>query len=279
MKLIATLTTLPSRIAFIEPVLESMLSQSRPPDEIHLQIPNHCLKEDRGYQLPAFLKNYPQVKVMKCDKDFGPATKWLPALNYLAGEKALLLVMDDDCYYPPSMVEKLLRHYEHDVNRVYCSTGGVLKGTDIQEFQVDRFKHHGALTIITDNKKSLSVDTVQGFSLILFDVNLVAEKASMLSTYDISGLADDILLSGLFEQSKISRIQIAPYQVPVPLEQAEINPIHGEGKLTKMTLETFIWVQQHLKVWTDYTFVVAAGKIRKSLLLRVLHRVRHLVGI
>ena len=275
MKIIATLTTLPSRIAFIEPVLKSILDQSRPPDEVHLQLPKHGLKEDRGYQLPDFLARYPQVRVMECEKDHGPATKWLPPLNYLQGQPVLLLVMDDDCFYPPTMVEKLFSHYQEDEKRVYCSTGGRLKGRHIQAFQVDRFQHHGALTIITDNKKVLSVDTVQGFSLILFDVNLIAAKGSLLTEHDLSGLADDILLSGLFEQSGIDRMQIAPYQVPVPLEQAEINPIHGGGQLTMMSMTTFMWVRQHLEVWKDHTFSVGNG--RQPIWRRALYKVRRLM--
>lgn len=279
MKLIATLTTLPSRIAFIEPVLTSILNQSHPPEEIHLQLPKHCEKEAKGYQLPDFIANYPQIKVFEHDTDYGPATNWLPALDFLQRQDVLLLIMDDDCFYPPVMVEQLMRHYRENTGRVYCSTGGLLKGNDIREFQVDRFRHSGALTIITDNKRPISVDTVQGFSLILFDINLIKESTLLLTSHDLSGFADDILLSGLFERSLIERVQIAPYQVPVPLGQAEINPIHGDGKLTKMTMKTFVWVQQHLKVWADYSFFVESTKTRKPIWMRVLIKLRRTLRV
>lgn len=265
MKLIATLTTLPSRIAYLEPVLTSILNQSLPPDEIHLQLPKHCLKEKRGYELPDFLADYKQVKVYEHDQDYGPATKWLPALTQLQGQERLLLIMDDDCHYPSEMVANLHKYYQRDANKAYCSTGGVLQGKKIRQFIVNEELHNHALTILRNNREAKEVDTVQGFSLILFNPDLIPQTLiDFLKQAQLARLADDIVLSAVFEKSGINRIQIAPYQIPQPLDQAEINPIHGEGRLTEMSMQAFYWAQRELSVWKTYEFVTE----RKASFLR-----------
>ncbi len=256
MKLIATLTTLPSRIDFVEPVLISILNQSYPPDEVHLQIPTYCQKEEVNYKLPNFLSNYEQVIVVEQDKDYGPATKWLPALDYLRGDDVLLLIMDDDCHYTTEMVSKLYQHYQQDQTSIYCSTGGVLKGNEIRQYKVAEQAQKNALTVIKNNRHTISVDTVQGFSLVLFHISLIPESlVDELKQAEITHLADDIILSGLFEKAGIRRVQISPYQVPQPLDHAEINPIHGDGRLTSMTMKAFNWVQRELSIWENHRFI------------------------
>ena len=251
--IIATLTTLPSRIGFLEPVIDSMLAQSMPPDEIRLQLPRHSAKEDTAYQLPAFLESYPKVKVYWHEQDYGPATKWLPALLQLKGQDCTLVVMDDDCFYPKDMLSNLLDSQEADTLKAYCSTGGLMNGTKVNHLRVGPRPVKNTLTIITDNIDYQRVDTVQGFSLVVFDSKLVMGHAlDLLAKSNLLGLADDILLSALFEANGIGRIQIAPYQIPQPLEQAEINPIHGDGRLANMSLKTLRWVQHHLNVWPQY---------------------------
>lgn len=282
MKVIASLTTLPSRIEFIEPVLMSMLNQSYPPDEIHIQIPRYCVKEDRTYVLPDFLSGHEKVKVFEHPVDYGPATKWLPALKSLWGQGVLLLVMDDDCQYSKDMVRQLIEGYTNDPKQVYCSTGGILQGNPIGQFLVAEKPAENALTIQKDNKKPVFVDTVQGFSLVLFEVDLIEKSLiEWMNRDDLTDLADDILLSSMFEKQGIRRVQIAPYQVPKPLDHAEINPIHGEGRLTEMSMRTFLWVQKQLLVWREYVFVTAPdggtefkmrGKSPRSVIKRFYHR-------
>ncbi len=263
--IVATLTTLPSRIAYLEPVITSILNQTTPPDQIHLQLPKYSLKEDEAYVLPEFLNRNNKVKIHWLDKDYGPATKWLPALKQLQDDDVTLVIMDDDCFYTREMLQHLIAAYQEDPSRVYCSTGGVFQGRKINQFQVAEKPRKNALTILTNNEQEQAVQTVQGFSLIVFNPRLIlGDLVDQLDGLNLSYLADDILLSALFERSKIARIQIAPYQVPKPLEQAEINPIHGNGNLSKMSLKTLNWVQSELKVWEEYTFSTTPKVTRKK---------------
>ena len=73
LRIIATLTTAPDRIHLLEPVLRSLTSgQSRPPDEIHLNIPHRFARTGAEYVIPDFIRDYP-VQVFRCE-DEGPGT-------------------------------------------------------------------------------------------------------------------------------------------------------------------------------------------------------------
>lgn len=104
---IVTLTTLPSRVGLLRPVLASLLDQTVPPARVVLALPEHSLREDTGYRLPAFL-DHPAVEVLRSERDWGPATKLIPAWQR-ADPEQLLLALDDDNIYPRDLLENLLR--------------------------------------------------------------------------------------------------------------------------------------------------------------------------
>jgi len=105
---VATLTTAPDRIHLIEPVLQSLTSgQSRPPDEIHLNIPHRFARTGAEYIIPDFIKNYP-VKVFRCE-DEGPGTKLIPTIRRTAANANVwLFVVDDDIRHLPEALKTLL---------------------------------------------------------------------------------------------------------------------------------------------------------------------------
>ncbi len=96
MKIIASLTIIPSRIRYIEPVLQSIIEQSLPPHEIHLQLPEICQKEKEKYTIPSFLNAYPNILVKRHPQDFGSASKWLFPLQYLSENSNLVLIIIDE---------------------------------------------------------------------------------------------------------------------------------------------------------------------------------------
>ncbi|MEP2533046.1 hypothetical protein [Shimia sp.] len=96
--IVVSLTTIPSRIALIDTVLKGYLDQSRPPKKILLNVPDFSLREEVAYDVPAHLEQLDAVEIVR-GKDWGPATKLIPAL--LASEPDQLIVVgDDDRIYP-----------------------------------------------------------------------------------------------------------------------------------------------------------------------------------
>ncbi|MBM4111692.1 MAG: glycosyltransferase family 2 protein [Phycisphaerae bacterium] len=104
-----TLTTSPKRLPLLEPVLRSLVNQSVPPDEIHLNIPHAFRRTGERYDLPAWLANWsPVVRVHRLD-DIGPATKNVPTIERFAKDDDVIIVtVDDDVRYLPRSIEVLV---------------------------------------------------------------------------------------------------------------------------------------------------------------------------
>jgi hypothetical protein len=103
--LVITLTTLPSRIARIEPTIKSLLRQSIRPAAIRLNVPYVSRRENVSYVIPPWLERLRSVTIVRGD-DYGPATKLIPTLLDSAPD-ARLLVVDDDRVYHPYLVEQM----------------------------------------------------------------------------------------------------------------------------------------------------------------------------
>ena len=116
---VATLTTAPDRIHLIEPVLQSLTSgQSRPPNEIHLNIPHRFARTGAEYIIPDFIKNYP-VKVFRCE-DEGPGTKLIPTIRRRAiNVNVWFFVVDDDIRHLPEAVQTLLGFAQKNSQAAY----------------------------------------------------------------------------------------------------------------------------------------------------------------
>lgn len=94
---IATLSSIPSRFNLLQPTLKSLLRQSLKFSEVRLYIPtNYRRFPDWDGQLPEVPEG---VTIHRCDRDFGPATKILPAARDLKGQNVDILFCDDDKIY------------------------------------------------------------------------------------------------------------------------------------------------------------------------------------
>src|SRR5215471_19394880 len=110
-RVIASLSTVPDRINNLRPTIQSLLSQTRPPDEIVVAIPEFSIREQRPYVVPTYLSELPRVRVSRCREDWGPSTKFIGAIqDELAAGRAdtLIMVVDDDRLYPRDALETYL---------------------------------------------------------------------------------------------------------------------------------------------------------------------------
>jgi hypothetical protein len=100
---IVSLTTIPPRFASLEPTLRSLLRQSA--DEVRVYVPAAYRRfPDWDGTLPRVPNG---VKVWRCEKDYGPATKILPACSDLRGTDAQILFCDDDGEFAPGWAARL----------------------------------------------------------------------------------------------------------------------------------------------------------------------------
>ena len=113
-----SISTIPQRLKNINKSVESLLSQTRKPDKIFINIP---LKYRRfpeiieNKQIPKFSNG--SVEITRCD-DCGPGTKLLGSLNKLE-KNSLLILADDDHVYKDYMIEKFYYFYEKAPNNAY----------------------------------------------------------------------------------------------------------------------------------------------------------------
>lgn len=131
--LVASLTTSPTRIGELKPTLDSLRPsrQLRSFDAVLLTLPRIFARTGQGYPEPlppAALA--PHVTVLRCEDDWGPATKLVPAVRHLsvvridaivaalglpagshqqALERTHIVLVDDDTIYPAGMALSLAR--------------------------------------------------------------------------------------------------------------------------------------------------------------------------
>jgi hypothetical protein len=131
-RVIASLSTVPDRINNLRPTIQSLLKQTRPPDEIVLAIPEFSIREQQPYVVPKYISRLPRVRVLRCREDWGPATKFIGAIQdeLAAGrENTLIMVVDDDRVYPRDALETYLHYNEQLPNAALCFRGAAMPST------------------------------------------------------------------------------------------------------------------------------------------------------
>jgi hypothetical protein len=118
--LVVCLTTIPSRLDQLRLPLASLLRQSLRPAEIRLHLPEYSRREDRPYEVPAWLTDSGCFTVVRCE-DHGPATKLIPALDLAPTQPALIL--DDDRLYGPRLVEDMDAAWRTQREAILCGSG------------------------------------------------------------------------------------------------------------------------------------------------------------
>src|SRR5881392_596871 len=131
-RVIVSLSTVPDRINNLSPTIRSLLNQTRPPDEIVLAIPEFSIREQRPYLVPKYISRLPRVRVLHCAEDWGPATKFIGAIQdeLAAGrQNTLIMVADDDRLYPRDAIETYLYYSEQLPNAALCFRGAAMPST------------------------------------------------------------------------------------------------------------------------------------------------------
>jgi hypothetical protein len=125
-RVIAAFSTLPDRIWNLQPTIECLLHQTRVPDEIIVALPRFSRRQQRRYVVPEYLAEMPRVRLLECDTDWGPATKFIPVIQseLEAGhDDSLIMIVDDDRIYPNDALETYLCYHRELPDAALCFRG------------------------------------------------------------------------------------------------------------------------------------------------------------
>src|SRR5207248_4259904 len=76
--------------------------------------------------IPDYLERLPKVRVLRCDTDWGPATKFIAVIqNELAEgrDDTLIMIVDDDRIYPGDALETYLYYHRKLPDAALCFRG------------------------------------------------------------------------------------------------------------------------------------------------------------
>ena len=131
-RVIATLTSIPSRMEYLHHCLQSLIQQTMPADEIVLSLPHKSVREDAEYEISSDVQKLidkGNVELLRC-KDYGPATKLLGVLNREKGQhretEPVILYFDDDTLYHLNAIENLLSNDILETGGAVCRKGNII---------------------------------------------------------------------------------------------------------------------------------------------------------
>ncbi len=125
---ILSLTSTPPRFQYLPKFFANLGKQQVKPDQVELNIPLHY-KRFPG-ELPALPGLPDYVKVVRVDRDFGPATKILPTAERWRGKNVDIMFGDDDQFYDKGWFGRLVEISKQRPADAICEQGGFLPDND-----------------------------------------------------------------------------------------------------------------------------------------------------
>jgi hypothetical protein len=194
MRVVATLSTIPSRIDRIRPTIESLLRQTYPVERVEVNVPYWCVRTAEPYKVPDWLTAMDGVDVHRTE-DYGAITKIAPTLIRHAHEPVYVWSVDDDFVYHPKHLKTMMDNA--DGKSVLCLHGGV-------------WTPHGYGGGMLKGKRN--VDIVEGFAGIVYPPNCIREDflsyVEQTSADWDNRKSDDIILSNYFATHDIPMVKV-----------------------------------------------------------------------
>ena len=198
MRIVASLTTIPSRIQKIEPIINSLQNQSAVKfDNIYLNIPISF--KGQKYVIPSFLDKYNTLKILRCERDYGPITKLVPVLDVEKDADTIIITFDDDSMPSPNVLKIFISKAKRYPNCALSFSG----------WCIGKFPFY--LELLGDNTEDTRVDWIQGTHGILYHRRFINKEEFLTYPYpDDKNFFknDDHWISYYLEKNNIKRVSI-----------------------------------------------------------------------
>jgi len=189
MKVIISLTSIPSRFDKLGPILEGLTQQTC--HEVWLNIPRKYTRfPEWDGAIPEALHNISDKVVINRDcEDFGPGTKFIgPALKLLPDD--LIIYVDDDTAYDARVAINLLKWHKTDERSAWG-----LSGFSFENYFKNSFpRQHG-----------VPLDVLEGYGGVIVKAKWVQDALPEFKELLDVTWHDDMLLCNLLEKAGIQR--------------------------------------------------------------------------
>jgi hypothetical protein len=233
MRVVASYTTLPSRYDVLKTSIASLKAQTHKLDAIYVAIPHRATRLNKEYPpIPDDLAA--MCTVVRVDTDYGPITKMYGALLMESDPETVIMSCDDDVFFPPEMVEKLLSHQITHPNSAICGTGALL-GRGLFFFSIVStvypFHTWRGFTGFPVGPEGKAIDLIFGVAGVMYKRKFFPKKDKLhekILQYSLADSTifhnDDVLISGYLSKKGIERRLF--YDIPV------IKHLNGDDALS-----------------------------------------------
>lgn len=189
MKVIISLTSIPSRFQYLKDVAENLLAQTC--HEIWINIPksyNRFPEWDKSF--PSYLFNFnSKLKINFECEDLGPGTKVFGPAQFLDPED-LIVYLDDDTNYEPKLVTNLLKWFKTDEKSAWGVSGFKFENY----FEKRHPRHHG-----------VPMDVLEGYGAVIVKAGWIQKMAEEFKELrEEARAADDVILSNLLTKQGVT---------------------------------------------------------------------------
>jgi hypothetical protein len=221
MKVIVSLTTIPTRFDKLDAVLPRLLSQAC--HEVWLNIPpTYNRFPDWDGVIPDFSKFGTKLVVNRDCEDLGPGTKFLGPAPHLTPDD-LIVYVDDDTNYDQKLVTGLLKW-----NRTDPTSAWGLSGFNFENYFRGYFpRQHG-----------VPLDVLEGYGAVIVKAGWIQKVLPEFKELLEVTWHDDMILCNLFEKEGIARktVFVQDFNLGTALQQFQygfeadaLHNIAGEG--------------------------------------------------
>ena len=188
MKVIVSLTTIPSRFDKLHTVIPGLLNQTC--HEVWLNIPPRYNRfPDWDGQLPDLSNFDSKLKINRDCEDLGPGTKFMGPATHL-GPEDLIVYVDDDTNYDPKLVTNLLKWFMTDTKSAWG-----LSGFNFETYFEGKFpRQHG-----------VPLDVLEGYGAVIVKAGWLQTVLPEFKELLEVTWHDDMILCNLLEKHGIKR--------------------------------------------------------------------------
>ena len=201
-RLVACLTSLPHRLPGIGRTIQSLLDQHVPADAIYLNLPRSYVrfKESLLTVVPESLRRLP-ITINMVDVDYGPATKLIPTLIKETDPSTVIITVDDDMIFKPTLFGLLLRRHMNNPRMAYGNAGQMID-TD------GKFGPAVVRTAWQWKDNDYPVDILEAFRGAIYSRSFFQDLSEVVNISTECFFTDDIWISAFLARRRIPRIKV-----------------------------------------------------------------------